>query len=380
MAPWRSGYAKGCKPLHRWFESSAGPPTNKSVLGRNCESSLCEEGCPDNLTTAIGWIRTMRRRHPRDRQSLPHSRLFDGRIPMAALVQTLAVAEHLSFHRAALALGTSQSSVSARIRALEQDLGVVLFDRNTRGVRLTDAGQRFVDQVDDAMGILDRAIKTAGMQALGEEGALRIGVHALMPGCFLDRLLGRFRNTHPGVRLQITEGTARQAQLMVREGRLDLAFMACTHEIPDLHSRVVWRDRLSAAMPIGHPLATQADVEWRQLSDETFLVRHGGTGPQVHDLIVVRAAGKWPVPTILRFDVGHNALLSMIAAGHGVSIFVEEATAANTANISFLPIRDEPEAIPFSAVWSPRNRDPGLFNLLTLATNLSRQHPKPDSR
>src|SRR3546814_19730786 len=90
---------------------------------------------------------------------------------MVALVQTLAVAEYLSFHRAALALGTSQSSVSARIKALEEDLGIVLFDRNTRGVRLTEAGRRFVDQVGEAMGILDRAIKITGMQARGEAGS-----------------------------------------------------------------------------------------------------------------------------------------------------------------------------------------------------------------
>jgi len=63
---------------------------------------------------------------------------------MAALVQTLAVAECLSFHRAALALGTSQSSVSARIKVLGEDLGITLFDRNTRGVRLTEAGRLFL--------------------------------------------------------------------------------------------------------------------------------------------------------------------------------------------------------------------------------------------
>lgn len=290
------------------------------------------------------------------------------RVPMVALIQTLAVAEYLSFHRAALALGTSQSSVSARIKALEEDLGIVLFDRNTRGVRLTEAGRRFVDQVHDAMGILDRAVKTAGMQARGEEGELRIGVHALTTGGFLDRLLERFHGKHPGVRLDITEGTARNAQLMVREGRLDVAFMACTHEIPDLNSRVIWRDRLMVALPTKHPLAAQQNVEWRQLSEETFLVRHGGTGPQVHDLIVARSAGKWMTPAILRVDVGHSTLLPMIAAGHGVSLFVEEGAAASTANVVFLPIRDEPETIAFSAVWSPRNRDPALLNLLTLAS------------
>ncbi|WP_264816298.1 LysR family transcriptional regulator, partial [Acidomonas methanolica] len=62
-------------------------------------------------------------------------------------MQTLAVAEYLSFHRAALALGTSQSNVSTRIKALEQELGIVLFERNTRGVRLTEAGRLFVERV-----------------------------------------------------------------------------------------------------------------------------------------------------------------------------------------------------------------------------------------
>ena len=322
----------------------------------------------------------MRRRQQRYRPPDAPLTLSSVRIPMVALVQALAVAEYLSFHRAAQALGTSQSSVSARIKALEAELGVILFDRNTRGVRLTEAGRRFVDQVDDAMGILDRAIKTAGMPARGEEGELHIGLHALTQGCFLDQLLGRFRSEHPCVRLRITEGTARDAQIMIREGQLDTAFMACTHEIPDLHSRVVWRDYLMAALPVGHHLATQADVEWRQLSAEIFLVRYGGTGPQVHDLIVTRAAGKWPVPTILRFDVGRSALLSMVAAGHGISLFVADGSTSSMANVAFLPIRDEPETIPFSAVWSPRNRNPTLLSLLTLATEMGRLRPKSDSR
>lgn len=293
-----------------------------------------------------------------------------GRIPMAALVQTLAVAQYLSFNRAAQALSISQSSVSTRVKALEEDLGIVLFDRNTRGVRLTKSGRRFVDQVHDAMGILDRAIKAAGMQARGEDGDLRIGVHALTPGCFLDRLFRWLYNEHPGIRLHLTESTAREAQLMVRDGRLDLAFMACNHEIPDLHSRVIWRDRLMVALPVKHPLAAQSDVEWRQLADETFLVRHSGTGPQVHDLIVTRAAGKWLAPTILRFDVERSTLLSMVAIGHGISLFVEEGAADSTANVAFRPIRDEPETIPFSAVWSPSNRAPALLKLLALATNM----------
>lgn len=299
---------------------------------------------------------------------------------MVALIQTLAVAQHLSFHRAAQALGTSQSSVSARIRALEEDLGIVLFDRNTRGVRLTEAGRHFVEQIEDAISIVDHAIKTAGMHARGKEGNLRIGVYALTSGGFLDRLLVRFHEKHPDVRLHITEGTARDAQFMLRQRKLDLAFMAGSYEIPDLHSRVVRRDRLMVALPENHRLATGPEVEWRQLAEETFLVRQGGTGPQVHDLVVTRTAGKWLTPPVHRVDVGRSALLSMIGAGYGVSLFAEETIAESTANVTFLPIRDEPETIAFSAVWSPRNRDPALLNLLTLATKMGRAHPKPDSR
>jgi DNA-binding transcriptional LysR family regulator len=86
---------------------------------------------------------------------------------MTSLIQALAVAEHLSFHRAAHALGTSQSSVSARMTALEEDLGVLLFERNTRGVRLTSTGKVFIEQVTAGINQIDYAVRTAGMKARG---------------------------------------------------------------------------------------------------------------------------------------------------------------------------------------------------------------------
>ncbi|ESX84991.1 LysR family transcriptional regulator [Mesorhizobium sp. LNJC405B00] len=79
------------------------------------------------------------------RSRVPTSSL-GSRIPLTSLIQTLAVAEYLNFRHAANALGVSQSSVSARIKALEEDLGILLFERNTRGVRLTEAGRLFVQR------------------------------------------------------------------------------------------------------------------------------------------------------------------------------------------------------------------------------------------
>lgn len=309
----------------------------------------------------------MRRRKQHDsdgRHAIPS--LLGSRIPMTALIQTLAVAEYLSFHRAAQGLGTSQSSVSERIKALEIDLGIVLFDRNTLGVRLTAAGRRFVDQVDEAVGIIDKAIVTAGMQA----GAKKVDytsaftllwLAVFSTGCFM------FHEKYPNIQLDISEGTARDAQLMVRECKLDVAFMVGAYDTPDLNSRMIWRDRLMVVMPAMHSLAGKSEIEWQQLAEETFLVRHGGTGSQVYDLIVARTAGKWITPTIQRVDVERTTLMLMIAAGYGISLFVEESTVSATANVAFLPIRDESQVIPFSAVWSPNNRDPNLNKLITMA-------------
>ena len=103
------------------------------------------------------------------------------------------VAAHLTFRHDAQALRVSQSSVSARIRALELELGILLFECNTRGVRLTEARRNFVERVSAGVEHLDRVVKTAGMEALGECGRLRMGVYGLIPQSFLANVIGPIR-------------------------------------------------------------------------------------------------------------------------------------------------------------------------------------------
>ena len=293
-----------------------------------------------------------------------------SRIPLASLIQTLAVAEYLNFRHAANALGVAQSSVSARVKALEEDLGILLFERHARGVRLTEAGRHFVERIAAGVDQLDHAVKTAGMAAVGECGRLRIGIHALIPRSFLADLIGRYREEHPGIEVEIAEGTARDAIMQLRADRLDVVFVAGTPALPDCHSRPIWTEPLVAALPEGHPLAGESSVTWADLASETFLVRHGGTGPQVHSHIVLRHAGRWPAPSILRFDIGRGALLSMVGQGFGITIAGAATSLLKTSGVVFVPFADEPEPVPFSAIWSPFNRSAALRNLLTLASDM----------
>lgn len=314
----------------------------------------------------------MRRRLTRAIDTQERSLLLGGRIPMASLIQTLAVAEYLNFRHAANALGVAQSSVSARVKALEEDLGILLFERHARGVRLTEAGRHFVERIAAGVDQLDHAVKTASMAAAGECGRLRIGIHALIPRSFLADLIGQYRENHPGIEVEITEGTARDAVMQLRADRLDVAFVAGTPELPDCHSRPIWTEPLVAVLPDRHRLAGQPAITWADLVGETFLVRHGGTGPQVHDHIVLRLAGRWPAPSILRFDVGRGTLLSMVGQGFGITIVGAATSLLQPSGVVFVPFADEPEPVPFSAIWSPFTRSAALRNLLTLASDMGR--------
>lgn len=319
----------------------------------------------------------MRRRELKQITPRELPQLLGGRIPLASLIQTLAVAEHLNFRHAAKALGVAQSSVSARVKALEEDLDILLFERHARGVRLTEAGRHFVERIAAGVDQLDRAVKTAGMAAVGECGRLRIGIHALIPGSFLAELIRQYREDHPGIEVEITECTARDAVVHVRADRLDVAFVAGKLELPDCHARPIWSEPLVAVLPEQHRLAGQSAITWSDLVGETFLVRSGGTGPQVHDHIVLRLTGRWLAPSIQCFDVERSTLLSMVGQGFGITITAAATALLPTSGVVFLPFADEPEPAAFTAVWSPFNRSAILRNLLTLASNMHRCGDSP---
>lgn len=299
-------------------------------------------------------------------------KMLGGRIPLTSLIHTLAVARSLSFYRAANTLGVSQSSVSTRIRALEEDLGILLFERNTRGVRLTEAGRLFVERISTGVEQIDYAVKTAGMTALGECGRLRIGVHALTPGSFLAEMIEQYRENHPGITVKITEGTPSKIVMQLRAGGLDLAFVAGTPTLPDCHTRPIWTERLVAVLAESHRLADQKSVTWTDLIDETFIVRHDGTGPQLFNHIVLRFTERWATPSIIRFDVGRSALLYMVGQCFGITVVGAATSLLPASGNVFRPFADEPGPIPFTAVWLPSNSNIALKNLLNLADEMKR--------
>ncbi len=318
----------------------------------------------------------MRRSHSSSRETTETACVsrspLGSRIPLAALIQTLAVAEHLNFRHAANALGVSQSVVSTRIKTLEQDLGVLLFERRPRGVRLTEAGRQFVEEIAAGIGHLDHAIKTVSAVVQGKTGRLCMGLHSSVAFGFLADLRRRYRRAWPGVDLIMVEGRSSQAIQQVLDGSLDVAFVLGRLESPECHTRELWQEPMVIALPATHPLAAGESIAWTDLSDETFLVRHGGAGPQFHEHVVRRMSERAIPPRVRRCDVERDTLMHMVAEGEGVALTLVSAGRVVFPGVRFMAVADEPEPARYSAIWSPHNHNPALHDLLDLACKMSR--------
>ncbi|WP_227439351.1 LysR family transcriptional regulator [Methylobacterium sp. W2] len=293
-------------------------------------------------------------------------------IPLTSLRHAVVVAEVLNFRHAANVLGVTQSSVSTRIKRLEDALGILLFERRHRGVRLTDAGRRFVSEVCVGIEQLDHAVRTAGAISHCVEGHISIGLQSPLVGGFLADLRRRLRTSYPTIEQVIIEGRSSETIALVRDGKLDVAFVVGAVQAPDCHTRQLWSEPMVIALPADHGLADRKSLAWLDLADETFLIRHGGTGPQVFDHVVRRVSECYQSPRIRRCDVGRDTLMGMVAAGDGITLTTEATTHIPFPGIVFRAIADEAEPARFSAVWSPHNRSPTLKNLLDLATEMGR--------
>lgn len=159
-----------------------------------------------------------------------------------------AVARQGSMNRAAAELHTVQSNVTARIRALEREIGIGLFRRNVRGVSLTPAGQRMLPYAARVAKLIDDAKRAAVDDGL-PGGVLALGTLETTAALRLSSVVSNFARSYPAVRLSLTTGTSRSLTSDVVDCRLDGAFVAGPVDHPALHAENVFEEELVLVTP-----------------------------------------------------------------------------------------------------------------------------------
>jgi DNA-binding transcriptional LysR family regulator len=250
----------------------------------------------------------------------------------------LAVARHGHFTRAAGELGLAQPALSQQIAQLEEELGVVVFERSRRGARLTAAGQALVRRAERILLEVDEARREAGRHASLDHGHVVIGTISSIAVLRLPALLARFRSRHPGVEVELREGhTARLVQLL-GSGALDLAMIHTgslrTGRVAPPPGRsgaqVTWESAYSEELVLivgrRHRLAHAREVRWADLSDEAFVMFHEGS---MLRSIVGAAAAVAGFSARIALEVDETATVrSFVAAGLGVSVLPRSLAAS----------------------------------------------------
>jgi len=224
-----------------------------------------------------------------------------------------AVARHGSMNRAAAELHTVQSNVTARIRALEREIGVALFQRHLRGVSITPAGRRMLPYAAR----IAKLVADARLAALDDgppNGALVLGTLETTAALRLSPILSKFARTYPQVRLSLTTGTSCSLTADVAECRLDGAFVAGPLDHPDLHTETVFHEELVLVTPRSmRSLETLGSVQ----DLKTIVFRLGCSYRQRLESLLAEMG----ILTATPLEFGSlDAMIACVAAGIGITL------------------------------------------------------------
>jgi DNA-binding transcriptional LysR family regulator len=235
-------------------------------------------------------------------------------LPQLRYFQAVARREHLS--QAAAELRVAQPSLSRAIARLEADLGVPLFDRVGRGLRLNRFGARFLRRVDRVLRELDDARSELADAAGLDHGSIAVAAETLLT---LTGVLTEFRAEHPGVDIRLYQSSAAAMAKQLHTGDVDLCFASQPLPGPGLRTRELLREEVLLGVPPGHRLAGRERVRLEDLAGEQFVTTRPGYWPRELADRLFAAAGLRPPEYSCESDEP-GATGDLISAGLGVGL------------------------------------------------------------
>jgi DNA-binding transcriptional LysR family regulator len=232
----------------------------------------------------------------------------------------LAVAETLHFSKAAERLGIAQPPLSQQIRSLERMLGYPLFERTTRGVRLTKVGQYFRERARNTIAKMQDDLEMARRLGSGQEGALTVGFSGSVMLTTLPKAIERYRRLYPKVELRLRELVTAEQVPSLLDGTLDLGFLRDGEPTGGLSMSSILRERFIAVLPARHKLAGNSTIRPRDLKGDPFVFFARRMGPLAFDRTVACCEAEGFRPHIAQEAPQWPTVVRLVAAGSGVSL------------------------------------------------------------
>lgn len=263
------------------------------------------------------------------------------------------LAEELHFGRAADRLAITQPPLSSAIKALEEELGVRLFDRDSKQVQLTPAGAAFLVDVRAILERIARSKDTAKAVASGQRGRLDIGVTGSLFYRELPRILAAFGARMPNIEVTLREtGSAEQVDALLH-GELHAGFINAATVPPQLASMPLRTDRLVVCLPEGHALAQRKSLRIADLAQERFVMFDRDVAPANYDNVIAAFSRAGVHPRTYHAARQWLTIVAMIANGVDIGLVPESLARCGLRGVRFVALRDMDAVSPALMAWNP---------------------------
>ncbi|PBC36053.1 LysR family transcriptional regulator [Rhodococcus sp. ACPA4] len=274
----------------------------------------------------------------------------------------LAVADELHFGRAAERLHVAQPPLSRTIKQLERHLGSILFDRNTRSVKLTASGQALIEParaVLDALRSAENAVKLADG---GDTGLVRIAFAGVSTHRLVARLARVVRSQHPGIELELSsQNFAQPAMKRLVGGGTDVALGRWDVIPAEVESRVVMPDKLVVALADTHALAGSRRVTIERLAGENFISLPLHDGSVLPDRLRRLAHAHGFVANVVQIAPDTQTALALVGAEVGCHLTLASvARNVTDPHVVFVPLDDPTADVDMRAAWRRDDTNPAL--------------------
>ena len=299
--------------------------------------------------------------------------MSDATIELRLWRQFLAVAEELHFGRAALRLHITQPPLTQAIALLEGRLGVRLFDRTKRSVKLTPAGAALVPEARDLLARAAALPSHARAAAHGEIGRLKLAFVSTVGFGLLPRWVRGFRALHPQVEFELIEATSDVQMAAFERGDIDAGFIIHSPGFAPAgmeHLRV-GREALVAAIPESHPLARTRALKIEALFEQPLVIFPRRIVPSLHDAVFGLYHANGRMPQIAQEAIQMQTIVNLVAAGLGVAWVPDSVREFQRAGVVYRALGGaQAQRVPLcetSLVWPGVRTPPAVERFLAFA-------------
>lgn len=285
----------------------------------------------------------------------------------------LAAAETENLSRASERLNVVQSALSHQIRNLEAEVGIELFIRRGRRLRLSEAGRTFAEEARKVLTAVELAKRRAVQVAHGELGEVRVGFETISSRHRLvSEALFAFREAYPGVGLSLTHMTAGPLLDALSGGQVDAAFLHLWEPSSDLDTIAFHTTDWVLALARSHPMASKDRISLADLRDEPFVWRAREISPKVYDRMIERCQAGGLAPNIVQEADNDVMMLNLVSVGLGVCFVVENVRSHGADDpLVFRRVEDFSMPLELCLAWRKDNTSRAVPNLAAIVSRLS---------